>query len=98
MARISSQRRLLRALALPFLAAIGLSTLGCGSSHEDDGGAKLGNVKQLTYAVRQYVEYADDGTAHINVADGMDQMLDYNRYVPGGRLEIYDLANKTAEN
>jgi hypothetical protein len=80
------------------LAAIGFSTLGCSSKSDDDGKTDLGKVQKVAYAVRQNVEYDDQGVARIQVAGGMDQVLDYLRYVPGGKLEVYDLASKTASN
>jgi Hydrazine synthase alpha subunit middle domain len=99
MARIPSRRRVLRALALPFLAAIGFSVAGCGSSSDQKSdGPTLKNVQQLVYAVRQS-EYIDaQGNVVIDVAGGMGQVLDYLRYDPGARLELLDLASGNTEN
>ena len=97
MARTASRRRMLRALTLPFLTAIGLSVVSCSSSKEDTGPA-ISNVKQLVYAVRQ-TQYTDDqGNVQVDVSGGMGQVLDYLRYDPGGRLEILSLGSGNVEN
>jgi len=98
MAHTSSRRRVLRALALPFLVGIGLSTQSCASDKEEAKEPAIKNVKQLVYAVRQTTVQNPDGSWSVNVSGGMGQVLDYSRFVPGGRLEILDLANDAVEN
>jgi len=62
---------------------------GCSSKSTDDDGA--GNVSRIVYAVRQHTTVSADGTVNIDVAGGMGQVMDYNRYMGGGRLEVFDL-------
>lgn len=94
-----SRRRVLRALALPFLAGIGLSTASCSSDQKDDGvGTSIQNVQKIVYAVRQHTVINAEGQVEVNVAGGMGQVLDYLRYMPGGRLEILDLSSGDVEN
>jgi len=98
MARTSTRHRLARALALPFLVALGLSASSCAAEKEESTGPAISNVKQLVYAVRQTTVQNDDGTWSVNVAGGMGQVLDYLRYMPGGRLELLDLASGDTQN
>jgi hydrazine synthase alpha subunit-like protein len=73
-----------------FFLLAGLSLLpGCSSKSTDDDGA--GNVSRIVYAVRQHTTVNADGTVNIDVAGGMGQVMDYNRYMGGGRLEVFDL-------
>lgn len=99
MAQTSTRRRVLRALTLPFLVGIGLSAASCSSDKgEESSGPAIKNVKQLVYAVRQTEYQNSDGTWSVEVSAGMGQVLDYSRFVPGGRLEILDLATGDVEN
>ena len=68
--------------SLPLLAALGLLA-GCSSKDTGPG-------ERIVYAVRQNTTVASDGTVSIDVAGGMGQVMDYNRFVPGGRLEVFD--------
>jgi len=80
--------RLRTAGALSLLAGLALLP-GCSTKSTDDDGA--GNVSRIVYAVRQHTSVADDGTVSIDVAGGMGQVMDYGRYMPGGKLEVFDL-------
>ncbi|HTA93898.1 MAG TPA: hypothetical protein VK745_30180, partial [Polyangiaceae bacterium] len=84
-------RTLSRYLAgsLPLLAALGFLA-GCSgtSSAPDD---QPGDVSRIVYAVRQTTTTGPDGAPIIDVASGMGQVMDYDRFVPGGRLEVFDL-------
>jgi outer membrane protein assembly factor BamB len=61
-------------------------------------------VSQIIYAVRQHTvvnEPAEAGGAEqifIDVAGGMGQVMDYQRFVPGGRLELLDLKTGRIDN
>ena len=56
-------------------------------------------MSRIVYAVRQNTSVAADGTVSIDVAGGMGQVMDYGRYEPGGRLEVFNLGSSaTAEN
>ncbi len=80
--------------ALPLLALAGV--VSCGEKSEEptpDG------VTRIVYAVRQHTELDGNGAVvNIDVAGGMGQVMDYGRYVPGGRLEILDLRDDSVEN
>src|SRR4051812_9553280 len=73
---------------LSLLAGLALLP-GCSSKSSDDDGA--GNVSRIVYAVRQHTTVDSDGTVKIDVAGGMGQVMDYGRYVPGGKLAVFDL-------
>jgi len=75
-------------LSLALLAGLALLP-GCTTESKDDDGA--GNVSRIVYAVRQHTAVADDGTVSIDVAGGMGQVMDYGRFMPGGKLEVFDL-------
>jgi hypothetical protein len=81
--------------ALPLLAATGV--VACGTSKTEEPSSD--RVSRLVYAVRQHTELDSDGNVvNIDVAGGMGQVMDYARYVPGGRLEILDLSNGEIDN
>jgi hypothetical protein len=81
--------------ALPLLAATGV--VACGTTKTEEPSSD--RVSRLVYAVRQHtVLDADGNVTTIDVAGGMGQVMDYGRYVPGGRLEIYDLTSGGTEN
>jgi hypothetical protein len=54
-------------------------------------------VGKLIYAVRQHTVVDAEGVS-IDVAGGMGQVIDYLRYVPGGAIELYDLATGDTRN
>lgn len=83
-------RLLLGGLAISAGLASLLATPSCSSepgASEDDGQS----VSRIVYAVRQHTVVGEDGEVSIDVAGGMGQVMDYKRYVPGGRLEVLDL-------
>ena len=75
------------ASALSLLAGLALLS-GC-SSHDSD--REAGSVSRIVYAVRQHTVLSAEGVLTIDVAGGMGQVMDYERYVPGARLEVFDL-------
>ncbi len=90
-------RLLLGGLALSASAALLVATPSCSSESEvseEDGQ----NVSRIVYAVRQHTSEGEDGEVSIDVAGGMGQVMDYKRYVPGGRLEVLDLRTGDATN
>jgi hypothetical protein len=93
MAFARSTFRLPAALALAFV----LAALGCSTERDEIDGKTIKNVRQLVYAVRQHTTLTADGV-QIDVSGGGGQVMDYLRYVPGGRIEIYDLARNATEN
>src|SRR6187399_204158 len=79
---------------LALLAVLVAPHLGCGESKAEP---ETTGVAKIVYAVRQHT--VDDGeTVEINVSGGMGQVMDYKRYVPGGRLELLDLATHDIAN
>ncbi|MEO7037419.1 MAG: hypothetical protein ABI548_25925 [Polyangiaceae bacterium] len=96
MARTLSPFRTAGALSL--IAALAFLP-GCSSKATDAGtGDTGGNVSRIVYAVRQHTLVAADGTVTIDVASHMGQVMDYGRYEPGGRLEVFDLRTSKIEN
>ena len=81
--------------SLPLLALLGL--VGCSNGSSDDQGPN--DVAKIVYAVRQHtVLDASNTPIRIDVAGGMGQVMDYGRYVPGGRLEVLDLRSGDVVN
>jgi len=70
---------------------------GC-SGGSDDKEVGPGGVGKIVYAVRQHTVLEGGKPTTIDVAGGMGQVMDYGRFVPGGRLEILDLRTGKAEN
>jgi len=90
------------------LASFGGATLGAllgslGCSEENTNGSQqgvTGDVNKIVYAVRQHTQLDPDTgeVTKIDVAGGMGQVMDYGRFVPGGRLELLDLRTHSVEN
>jgi hypothetical protein len=79
--------------SLPLLAFSGL--IACSSPEEEQGP----DVSKIVYAVRQHtVLDQNGGTPTIDVAGGMGQVMDYQRYQPGGKLEVLDLKSGKVTN
>ncbi|MEB2314416.1 MAG: hypothetical protein OZ921_12095 [Sorangiineae bacterium] len=86
----------LSALGLPLLALLALPPAGCSAKSTDEPtGQAFGKIALV---VRQHTTVGPDGKVTIVVASGSDQVMDYKRYVPGGRVETYDLRTKKTEN
>jgi hypothetical protein len=71
---------------------------GCSGASTGDGDEPgRGGVGKIVYAVRQHT-VVDGGKVTIDVTGGMGQVMDYGRFVPGGRLEVLDLRTGKTEN
>src|SRR5262245_60870377 len=72
---------------------------GCsGPANTDTTAGGPEGVDQIVYAVRQHTVVEGGSVKSIDVAGGMGQVMDYGRYVPGGRLEIYDFRSGKSDN
>ncbi len=90
-----------RWLASALVMSAGLSAFvaapSCSSAEDEETTVAGDRVSRIVYAVRQHTNETDDGV-EINVAGGMGQVMDYKRYVPGGRLELRNLATGGVNN
>jgi hypothetical protein len=59
--------------------------LACGKSNDEPNTA---GVPAILFIKRQHTVVAPDGTVTVDVAGGNGQVLDYDRYVPGGSLNL----------
>ncbi len=94
MSRPLNPRTLVSPLLLGLLAAAFVP--GCTTNGPTEG--KLPDVAgfdEVVYAVRQN---SSDGGKTLDVADGMGQVMDYGRYVPGARLEVRNLRTSDVRN
>ncbi len=73
-------------------AVAGLSVVaavvGLGACSQPTGQANGVGVPSLLFIRRQTTTVATDGTVSVDVAGGNGQVLDYERYVPGGTLNL----------
>lgn len=82
-----------RTAALSVLVSI-LMLPGCSSKEDEEPSV---GFSQIAYAVRQHT-LVNGKDVSINVASGMGQVMDYKRYVPGGRIEILNLDTGDIDN
>lgn len=82
--------------ALPLLAALALA--GCSGDPPEQSTADDLGFDEVVYVVRQHTVIADNGDVEIHVADGMGQVMDHGRYVPGARIEVRNLATGETRN
>lgn len=97
MARLTALRLSLGTSAL--LGALAMLS-GCSATTSEPSASdeRAGGVGKIVYAVRQHTVIEDGEVMRIDVAGGMGQVMDYGRYVPGGRLELLDLRSGKVEN
>jgi hydrazine synthase alpha subunit-like protein len=82
----------LLASSLPF----GVS---CSDAETGQSGQAGGNdFQEIVYTVRQHTRIDADGNAVVSVTEGMGQVMDYRRYVPGARIEVRNLASGATRN
>src|SRR3954451_13135202 len=69
------------------LGAIGgpAGLIACSDSSADSEGA---GVSSVLFIRRQHTTVNDQGAVSVDVAGGNGQVLDYERYVPGGSLML----------
>jgi hypothetical protein len=87
---------LLSAAAVPLIAC---STDGPSGTGSGAGGstADQAGFDEVVYTVRQTMVKSGK-TVTITVADGMGQVMDYGRYVPGARIEVRNLRTGDVRN
>jgi hypothetical protein len=90
-------RRLRRSRSVALLVSVPL-LVACSGEPSDDTTRDALGFEDIIYVVRQHTVIADDGVPSINVADGMGQVMDHGRYVPGGRIEVRNLATGDTRN
>jgi len=85
-------------LALAGIAVLGMSGMSCSSQSKSDSSLLGGSggytgpngyipgtaVDAMVFVKRQHTTVGADGTVKIDVAGGNGQVIDYQRYVPGG--------------
>ena len=75
----------LTALGLLLSVSLGYGFVaGCGADDKEETGA---GVSAIVFVKRQHTTVGN-GAPEVNVAGGNGQVLDYERYVPGGQLVI----------
>src|SRR3984957_1130785 len=82
-------KRHLQALTVFGLAGTVASMGACSNSTTDGGGTSSSvGVQSLLFVKRQAIVNNPDGTVTIDVAGGNGQVLDFQRYEPGGSLNL----------
>jgi hydrazine synthase alpha subunit-like protein len=95
---IGNTRTSLHLLSGLLLGLVPLSA-GCGSSETANPGADTGKAfQELVYTVRQHTTTDAEGNTSVLVTEGMGQVMDYRRYVPGARIEVRELASGNTRN
>jgi hypothetical protein len=77
---------------------LGTACSATDQSTEETPGSSVEGIDKIVYLVRQHTTIDEDGNVSINVAGGMGQVMDYRRYVPGGRVEVKDLRTGDVTN
>lgn len=98
MSRPLTLRSLLGPFAYGLMTVSAASLVGCTTSGPNE--EKLGDLAgfdEVVYAVRQNTVESGNNV-QIDVADGMGQVMDYGRYVPGARLEVRNLRTGEVRN
>jgi hypothetical protein len=90
--------RLARGLAPLLLGLVPLAA-GCSSDEPVVPGDGTGTAfQEIVYVVRQHTTRDAGGNVSVLVTEGMGQVMDYRRYVPGARIEVRELASGDTRN
>ncbi len=96
---MSIQRPRTALRTLPLLLACALPCASACSEAESGQPQVTGNdFQEIVYVVRQHTTLGADGSVDIMVTEGMGQVMDYRRYVPGARIEVRELASGNTRN
>ena len=77
---------------LPWLGLVLPLATACSSSEPVAPGGESGTAfQEIVYLVRQHTTTDAAGNVQVHVTDGMGQVMDYRRYVPGARIEVREL-------
>lgn len=104
MPRRLNARSLVTPLLVGLLSSAAVPLVACSTDGASGTGGGLGGstadqagFDEVVYVVRQTV--VKDGKAIVPaVADGMRQVMDYGRYVPGARIEVRNLRTRDVRN
>jgi hypothetical protein len=81
------------------LSALAPLAAGCSSAEPSGPGSPTGTAfQEIVYTVRQHTTRDADGNVQVLVTEGMGQVMDYRRYVPGARIEVRELATGDTRN
>jgi len=98
MSRTLSLRPIAGPLVASLLTSLAAPLAGCSTSGTSDQSlADKAGFEKVVYAVRQTTS-GSGKSLEIHVADGAGQVMDYGRYVPGGRIEVRNLRTGEVEN
>ncbi len=83
-----NRRRRVSSLSLIALAGATAAVAACSSSPSSGSGGSSIGVQSMLFIQRQTLVVNSDGSKTYDVAGGNNQVLDYQRYVPGGSLNL----------
>ncbi len=81
-------KRLPHAIALALVAAAAVPLGGMGCSNSTSSGSTDIGVSSILFVKRVTTTVDSSGNVSVDVAGGNGQVIDYDRYVPGGSLNI----------
>jgi hypothetical protein len=96
-----NHNRPLSSLAHLSALLLGLAPLVTGCSSDDPvapGGDTGTAFQEIVYVVRQHTTRDSEGNVQVLVTEGMGQVMDYRRYVPGARIEVREFASGATRN
>jgi cytochrome c553 len=99
MSRPHTIRSVVSPLLYGLLAAVAAPLGGCTTSGPGESSTEpdRAGFDEIVYAVRQ-TTVVNGKDVQIDVADGMGQVMDYGRYVPGARLEVRNIRTGDVRN
>lgn len=98
MSRPLTLRSLLGSFAYGLIAVFAAPLVSCTTNGPNQANlADSAGFDEVVYAVRQNT-IEQGNTVTVDVADGMGQVMDYGRYVPGARIEVRNLRTGDVRN